>query len=429
VATVEQLLATLRRLGVARGRELASLLDISQPTLSRLVAAAADRVGKIGRARATRYALTRSIPTLGTQVPVYRIGTKGNVQRYGVMHLLAEGRHWIERDGAGTLFAGLPPFASDMSPQGYMGRSFPIRYPELGLPARITDWNDDHRLIALARRGEDCVGDLVIGSESLDRFLADTPRPVRREDYPELADAALSGQAGSSAGGEQPKFTAYSENRHVLVKFVHGDSSPAADRWRDLLVCERAALEAVGAAGLESATASWFDVEGDRFLEVERFDRMGARGRTSVLSLAAIDDEYFGYRDSWTKAAQRLATTRRLDSEDARKMRWLDAFGQLIGNSDRHFGNLSFFVQDSGFLRLAPVYDMLPMVFAPVGASVIERPWEPASPSADNLDVWPDAARHAGAYWSSLAKRVELSSGFRQRCAQCRDALESHLSK
>jgi hypothetical protein len=112
-------------------------------------------------------------------------------------------------------------------------------------------------------------------------------------------------------------------------------------------------------------------------------------------------------------------------------MRWLDAFGELIGNTDRHFGNLSFFVGEAGALslRLAPVYDMLPMVFAPEGANVVERPFAPRPPNADNLDVWHDAARHALAYWNRVTNLDELSGEFQERCARCRDAMDALLGR
>ncbi|MBC7622431.1 MAG: HipA domain-containing protein [Aeromicrobium sp.] len=43
------------------------------------------------------------------------------------------------------------------------------------------------------------------------------------------------------------------------------------------------------------------------------------------------------------------------------------AFGQLIGNGEMHFGNLSFFADDTEkpTLTLAPVYDMLPTMWRP----------------------------------------------------------------
>ena len=430
MASVEQLLRALGRRGVASGRELASQLGVSQPTLSRLVIEAGERVCRMGRARATRYALSRLVAGLGTRLPVYQVDERGSSQRYGLLHLLAGGRHWVEREGhTGALFEGLPPFAWDVAPQGYVGRSFPALYPELGLPPRITDWHDDHRLLALARRGDDCVGDLILGEEPLNRFLAHTPIPARREEYPELARAAASGQAGSSAGGEHPKFLAYVDGRHVLVKYADADASAAAKRWRDLLVCECAALEAVRAAGLPAAAAKWYDIGGSRFLEVERFDRIGARGRKGVISLAAIDNEYFGYRDSWTKSAQRLLAERLLDPEDGRRLRWLDAFAQLIGNNDRHFGNISFFGRPPEIFRLAPVYDMLPMAFAPQGTSLIDRPFKPQPPNADNLDVWLDAARCALAYWGRLQELSGLTRGFRDRCSACRDDVATLASR
>ncbi len=273
MASLDQLLSVLRLRRQASGKELAAELDISQPTLSRLVAAAGDRVCRMGRARATRYALTRTVSTLGTQVPIRQVDETGTIRPFGVLHLLAEGHHWLERDdGRGERFEGLPPFAWDMSPQGFIGRRFPALYPELGLPPRITDWNDDHRLIALARRGEDCVGNWIIGDESFSRFLASTIQPVRRDEYPEWARHSLEGQPGSSAGGEHPKFAVFSEGRHVLVKFASGEAGSVTQRWQDLLVSEQIAQERVREAGIPAASAQVFDLEGARFLETERFD-------------------------------------------------------------------------------------------------------------------------------------------------------------
>ncbi|WP_224247627.1 type II toxin-antitoxin system HipA family toxin YjjJ [Hyalangium gracile] len=430
MASVDQLLTELRRLGNARASELRERLGVSQPTISRLITEAGDRVCKMGAGPRVHYALTRSVPSLGTRIPVYQADEKGSIHRHGTLHFLADDHQWLAREQSpGRFYEGLPPFSAEMSPQGYVGRGFSKRSPELELPPRISDWRDDHRLIALARRGEDCVGDLILGDESLNRFLAQIPRSVQPRDYPELARASLAGQPGSSAGGEQPKFSAYSEGRHVLVKFSGEDESAAARRWRDLLVSESFALEAVHAEGIPAATSRSLLIEGRRFLEVHRFDRIGLRGRKALLSLGSIDDEYFGHRDTWTQAAQRMLAERLIDAEDARRMRWLDAFGQLIGNTDRHFGNLSFFVEGEGRFRLAPVYDMLPMVFAPVEAEIIERTFSPSPPTADNLDVWSHAARCAVSYWGRLVGSSELSEEFRERCRHCKDQVEALASQ
>ena len=105
-----------------------------------------------------------------------------------------------------------------------------------------------------------------------------------------------------------------------------------------------------------------------------------------------------------------------------------DIFGQLIGNTDRHFGNLSFYVEDTGTLRLAPAYDMLPMVFAPQGTNLVERQFQPLPPTADTFEVWPDVVRCAVEYWDRLAGSSELSRNFRKLCRRCKKAVEATAS-
>jgi hypothetical protein len=426
MALHDELLAALRLGRVANSTELAAKLGVSQPTLSRLIVAAGDRVCRMGRARATRYALRRTVAGIGSSLPVRRVDANGNVRLHGALHLLANGRNGLQCDDRkGEFFAGLPLFAWDMSPQGYIGRNFSAIYPELELPPRISEWNDDHRLIALARRGEDCVGDLIVGDESFSRFLASTPQPVRRAQYPIWARRSFTGQPGSSAVGEQPKFAVFSEGRHVLVKFASGAPGPVTQRWKDLLVCEHQALEALRDAGIPAASAQLCDVAGAKFLEVERFDRVGKRGRKGLVSLYALGIEYLGFLDNWTRAARDLLGQHRIAAEDARRMCWLDAFGQLIGNTDRHFGNISFHAEGVEKLQLAPTYDMLPMIFAPQGTNLVERQFTPLPPSADNFEVWADAARQAVAYWDRLARLKMLGRGFRKICAGCRDAVQA----
>jgi len=62
--STERLLALLASRGQARAQELAEALGVSQPTVSPLIQAAGDRVCRMGRTRATRYARTRALPGL-----------------------------------------------------------------------------------------------------------------------------------------------------------------------------------------------------------------------------------------------------------------------------------------------------------------------------------------------------------------------------
>ena len=421
---VDRLLRVLRR-GFMSGKEIQRELGISQPSMSRLVRSAGSRLIRLGRSVATRYALAREISGLGQQTPVYRIDEQGAVADHGVLRFLAGGGCWLERSsGDGQSFTGLPPFAEDMRPQGYIGRGFPALYPELKLPARITDWNDDHQMIALALRGEDCVGNLIIGEESLNRFLARGVEPRTRADYPGLASGVLSGQPGSSAGGEHPKFAVTAGDRHLLVKFASGDGA-VADRWRDLLVAEHLALQVLRSAGVAVPDSDWFDQDGSRYLEVARFDRVGRRGRRGMISLYALNGHFLaGDFDNWSQASQRISAepTLSLTQADVDRVVWRDTFGDLIGNTDRHFGNLSFFAEEARELSLTPtpVYDMLPMVFAPAGASLVERRFTPRPPNALNRRIWHEVATQALHYWARLGEEAALSEGFRRIAADCR---------
>ena len=419
-----ELLETIQRLQPVRVETLQQHFGVSQQTLSRWLKAAGDAVCRMGRTKGAQYVRTRTVPGLGTQVPVHEVDETGQIHRLGTLYFLLPGGAWLERArGPGQQFEGRPPFAEEMRPQGYMGRGFLQRNQDLTLPPRTENWSDDQVFVALSRRGEDCTGNLILGEESLTRYLAMQVQEAGRNSYPERARSFLAEGAGSSAGGEQPKFAVYTKGHHVLVKFADASAGSAGQRWRDLLACEQLALDWVRSAGFEAAEAEWFDLGDQRFLEVTRFDRLGRFGRRALLSLRAIDNEYVGLGENWTQVALRLLDERRLSKEDVRRIRWLDAFGDLIGNTDRHLGNVSCFEESAGRFRLAPIYDMLPMIFAPDGAHLIERNFAPKPPDANNQDVWGDAARHALAYWERLVTCADLSEDFRQRCASCREAL------
>jgi hypothetical protein len=145
-----------------------------------------------------------------------------------------------------------------------------------------------------------------------------------------------------------------------------------------------------------------------------------------VVTLEALDDEYFGEKDSWTAAAARLrAPPFALPEADASRLRWLDAFGQLIGNDDRHFGNVAFFVERGSSLRLAPAYDMLPMILAPAAERVVERAYRPLPPHANALAEWKDAAPWALRYWREVAAERTLHDSVRGYARRAAVALEA----
>lgn len=248
--------------------------------------------------------------------------------------------------------------------------------------------------------------------------------PIRDADIPhvyqELASATSQSGAGSSAGGEQPKFTCETESRgHLIVKFARVRSRSA-----DMLVLEELALSALTAAGVEAAPARYFEADGYGFLEVDRFDRVGRYGRRGMISAGAIDDELFGMRDNWPAFAQRCADEGLMDQDDVQRVQVLTAFSELIGNGDRHFENLSLMTDEGGHpVAVSPAYDMLPMMYSPVGGG-IEPELRPVAPSFQSLgaqrDVWAQAFQAGHAFWLAAAADERLSRPMRD--ISCRNA-------
>ena len=416
----------LRQLGgAASSAELQSRLGVSQATVSRALSGLlrAGTVLKVGAARSQRYLLPRPIDGVGAEVPIMRVDVHGQVSPFGRMVALQGGRFWVdEADGVTELHDGLPWFLSDMRPQGFMGRTFVQAHPELNLPDDLRYWSDDDALRALVQMGDDLPGNLIVGQPALERYLrqmppqADVAQPEL--DYPRLADLVMQGtQAGSSAGGEQPKFCARldepGQQRPVLVKFSPAGDAPADQRTRDLLVCEHLALQTLADAGLPAAQTRIVAAGGRVFLESTRFDRT-AQGRLGMVSLLVYDAQYVGQMDNWAATAQRMAARQLVTAQDAGHLKLLDAYGQLIGNTDRHYGNISFLLHEDDW-QLSPTYDMLPMLYAPIHGEVVARDFaaRPLHPSASTLAVWPQAKALAAQFWQTAATDGRISEGFR----------------
>ena len=414
--------------GPLSAMELMARLDVSQATLSRLVARQKEII-KYGRARATRYALLRPICQTD-EWPLWRIDEAGRAHAAGTLRPVWPQGSCVVKDAGGQwqFYAGLPWFLSDMRPQGFLGRAWGRESATaLGLPPDIRLWNDDQSLLALGQAGVDMPGNYLIGQAAYQRWLTardpETIAPCEKtQRYPQLAARALGGEEpGSSAGGEQPKFLCYSEDSgHCLVKFSGQRDNENSQRWRDLLRAEHLALALLAQHALPAARSQLLEVNAQLFLEVERFDRIKQRGRRGMVSLEAVGAEFLGSLANWPVALRQLAQAKRISEQDAARgtLQW--AFGRLIANSDMHAGNLSFFM-DSDRLTLTPAYDMLPMALAPntlgeMRDSVTLR-LDVTLPRA----VWQPASVMAKAYWQAVIEEEAFSAGFR---AVARQALQ-----
>lgn len=420
--SAERVLQVLHQVGgVGTSTELQTRLGLSQPTVSRALAALIKqgRLLKVGAARSQQYLLPRHIEGVGSQIGIVRVDTQGRVSPFANMVALSGGRFWVnEADGLTQIHDGLPWFLDDMRPQGFMGQTFVQNHPELSLPVDLRHWNDDHALKAMVLAGDDLPGNLIVGEQALARYLSGVRQTAVVQDpevdYPKLAMLAMQGaQPGSSAGGEQPKFSALINGQAVLVKFSPSGDAPGDQRSRDLLVCEHLALRTLAAAGLPAAESQIVIAGGRVFLQSRRFDRT-EKGRIGMVSLLVYDAQYVGEMDNWSATAQRMSARQLMTSQDAQHLQLLEAYGILIANTDRHYGNISFLLEDDDW-RLSPTYDMLPMFYAPVKGELVERDFasRKLQPTSHTLAVWPQAKQLAQQFWQSVAADARVSDVFK----------------
>jgi len=440
-ATSGDLIRVLRAHPRVSGAELCRQLGgINRSTLMRLAAQLGLEIIRRGGSRRTRYALRRALRGRNEPLPLYRIDTQGDGHLTAWLDLtvpdgcaleFVEPFAWPQddamRDG---WFESLPYPVLDMRFQGFMGRNFAhLHWRQLGVAEELDSWTDEDVAHVLATLGHDQPGDLILGEAAYQLHLDARQRQVTRliaeqqlaQAYPALAEQALSrGEAGSSAGGEFPKFAVqrirHAEPVAVIVKFSGADDSPAVRRWADLLVCEHLALETLATElGIRAARSEIYRFTGRTFMEVERFDREGAHGRLPVCTLGSLNAALLGKAGTaWPQVAEALCRRGWLDEAAVRQVELLWWFGRLIANSDMHEGNLAFHPG----LVLAPAYDMLPMLYAPQrGGEIPPRTFTPALPLPQEKTAWRQAARAARSYWARCAGDERISAEFRVLCA------------
>jgi hypothetical protein len=442
----------LQAQGPLSAQSLAAAFGVDRSNISRALSALGSAVIRLGTTRGATYALRRSVRTLGDSFPIRRIDPEGRAHDWAELTALhggwrlawadpARAPDWAEPLlGLGGFSEGFPFFLGELRPQGFLGRAIARALPAaLGLDADPRHWpGDDDTLVYLASEGEDLPGDLLVGDVPLRRFqerLLAPPEPLpesaRATRYPEIAaDAAAFGAAGPSVEGEQPKFLVTlalggtpspasasaldTAPTPVLVKFTDHLSTPTGRRWGDLLLAEAIAQSILNAHGEAHAAPRLVHAGYRLFLETPRYDRVGAHGRRGVISLRALHDA-FGGPDAaqWPAAAASLHARGLIDAAALRSVRLRHAFGRLIGNSDMHFGNLAFWFGDEAPFRLAPAYDMLPMLWAPtVGHATPEPAFAPALPLPAEREVWHEAAALATEFWRVVAGSPLVSPGF-----------------
>jgi hypothetical protein len=412
-------------LGPTTSREIQAATGLSQTAVSRQLRGMGDGVIKLRSGRSLKYVMTRNAFGGNDKLPLSMVDAHGNTVLAAFIRPLVNGGFFVEPatgmpplllgERGNGLYDDLPYFLLDLNPQGFLGRQIAremaAQSPDFPPDPRL--WNTSHIGRYLISNGDDLSGNFKFGEQALLRVRRKSV-VVSSDDYPALADGVMSGVIpGSSAGGEQPKFTAFNKHSfsHVIVKFSPKGDSEIARRWRDVLITEYHATEAIHSEDFPAAETRLLEIDDRLFLESLRFDRSGEYGRMSMVSLQSIDAEFVGLGSSWPLVLDALLRKELVSWQHVFDAEFLWCFGMLINNTDMHLGNLSLAIEGNVF-RLLPLYDMCSMGFAPKsGGEVPPCRFIPVEPKRINIDDITYKSTKAMAYdfWERVAEDERIS--------------------
>lgn len=190
---------------------------------------------------------------------------------------------------------------------------------------------------------------LVELHEAAERLATHQPIP------PELEEAL---NHGTSIGGARPKAAITGENAKYVAKF-----SISTDNFQ-IVKAEYVAMTLAARLGMNVAEVSLEKSAEKEVLLVKRFDRQpGTSGwyRRSIVSALTV----LGLDEKWAREATypNLVDQLRIHGlafkKDATELFSRLVFNVLIGNTDDHARNHSFFVEGNT-IRLTPAYDITP---------------------------------------------------------------------
>ncbi|NOY58195.1 MAG: type II toxin-antitoxin system HipA family toxin YjjJ [Calditrichaeota bacterium] len=416
--------------GPASSKEIQAETGLSQTAVSRQLRALGDTIIKLPAGYPPKYAMTRNAFGGNDKLPLIMVDAYGNTVLAAYIRPLAHGGFFVEPvagmpavllgENGNGLYEDLPYFLSDLSPQGFLGRQIAEAMASKSddFPTDPRRWNANHIGRYLISNGDDLPGNFKFGEQAVLRVRR-KPVITTEKDYPELAESVMNGIIpGSSAGGEQPKFTAFCGDRsaHVIVKFTPKGDNEVARRWRDVLITEYHATEAIHHFNFPAAETKLLEIDGRLFLESQRFDRTGEYGRMPMISLQLVDAEFTGLGGAWPEVMGALHRKKLVSSAHVYDTEGLWNFGRLINNTDMHLGNLSLGIEGNVF-RLLPIYDMCSMGFAPKsGGELAPYNFIPPEPRNVNYDskVAPKMKAMAHDFWKRVTKDERISNDFKK---------------
>ncbi len=415
--------------GPSTSIEIQAATGLSQSTVARQLRGMGDSVVSLQNGRSIRYAATCNAFGGNDKLPLSRVDAHGNTVLIAYIRPLSHGGFFVEpvtdipplllgedKDG---LYDDLPYFLFDLRPQGFLGRQIAQEMASQSddFPNDPRNWSTNHIGRYLLSNGDDLPGNFKFGEPALLRVRR-KPVMVSDDDYPALADSVMRGSIpGSSAGGEQPKFTAFNGNSssHVIVKFSPQGANDLAKRWRDILITEYHAAKIIHSRIFPASETRLIEMNGRLFLETQRFDRSGEYGRKSMISLQSIDAEFTGLGSNWPQVVNALFRKKMISEQDVFNAESLWYFGRLINNTDMHLGNLSLAIEGESF-KLLPLYDMCSMGFTPKsGGEIHPFTFVPSEPENSNISkvFITNIKKIAHDFWDNLTNDERISDEFR----------------
>lgn len=172
---------------------------------------------------------------------------------------------------------------------------------------------------------------------------------------PELEEAL---NHGTSIGGARPKAAITGENAKYVAKF-----SISTDNFQ-IVKAEYVAMTLAARLGMNVAEVSFEKSAGKDVLLVKRFDRQpGTSGwcrRSLVSALTVLGlDEKWAREATYPNLVDQLRIYGLAFKKDATELFSRLVFNVLIGNTDDHARNHSFFVEGNT-IQLTPAYDITP---------------------------------------------------------------------
>ncbi len=415
--------------GFITQKEIKSITKLSQATISRCLRKLGNNLLLLPNSSPKKYALPDVV--FDTDVPfgLVEMDEHGKESFLGYVHAINGGKFFVRLNSTASrlylgtkkngLFDALPYFLDDLRPQGFLGNQIAEQLSKISqdYPKRLSSWSAKNIFQYLVEYGDDLPGNLIFG-DGVFKSIKQPISPVSTNSYNFMCNQINEGiiDPGSSAGGEQQKFTVFNEelNSHVLVKFTSNENDSVTRRWKDILITEFHALQTLIEKNIPAAEVRMIDKDNRYYLETKRFDRLGNFGRCSMFSLQSIDMEFTGIGDNWNEISTELYKLGLISPNDDYYIYFLWYFSKLIGNTDTHLGNISFGIKGDSF-SLLPIYDMCSMAMAPKLNQLKPISFNIPSINEFNLNVnYKDLIADAAiSFWKRVIDDDRISSEFK----------------